>query len=82
MSDITSLNIGKTLKKKLHSIGIHTAEELIDLGSEEAVKRLKSAYPSTCTVILYHLEAAIAGLDMKMLPAERKTELKQFFKTL
>jgi DNA transformation protein len=70
------------MEKKLHSAGIHTAEELIDIGSKEAIKRLKMAYPSTCVVILYHLEAAIEGLEMKMLPAERKTELKEFFKAL
>ncbi|MDR2050243.1 MAG: TfoX/Sxy family protein [Deltaproteobacteria bacterium] len=80
MSDITSLNIGKTMEKKLHSVGIHTAEELIDIGSKEAIKRLKMTYPSTCVVILYHLEASIEGLEMKMLPAERKAELKEFFK--
>jgi DNA transformation protein len=82
MSSITSLNIGKTMEKKLHSVDIHTAEELINIGSKEAIKRLKMAYPSTCVVILYHLEAAIEGLEMKLLSAERKAVLKEFFKTL
>lgn len=82
MSDITSLSIGKTMEKKLHSIGIQTAGELVELGSEETVKRLKTAYPGTCVTILYHLEAAIAGVDMKEIPAGRKAELRQFFKTL
>ena len=70
------------MEKKLQSVGIHTSEELIELGSAEAVKRLKKAYPTTCVTILYHLEAAIEGVDMKMLPAERKAELKRYFTTL
>ncbi|MDR1621320.1 MAG: TfoX/Sxy family protein [Synergistaceae bacterium] len=59
MTAITMLNLGKTMEKKLHSVGIHSAEKLIEVGSKEAVWRLKSQYPSTCVVILYHLEAAI-----------------------
>lgn len=82
MADIPSLGIGKTMEKKLHSIGIHTAEELIEIGSMETVTRLKIAYPTTCATILYHLDAAIEGVDMKMLPAGRRAELKAFFKTL
>ena len=82
MAEITSLSIGKTMEKKLHSVGINTAEQLIELGSAEAVKRLKRVYPATCVTILYHLEAAIEGVDMKMLADGRKAELKRYFKTL
>lgn len=82
MADIPSLGIGKTMEKKLHSVGIHTAEELIELGSAEAVKRLKTLYPTTCVTILYHLDAAIEGIDMKMLPAGRRADLKRYFEIL
>ena len=82
MSTITSLGLGKTMERKLHSVNIHTAEELIQIGSKEAVTRLKTKYPSTCVVILYHLQAAIEGKEIKLLSLESKQELKQFFKTL
>ena len=79
MAEITSLNLGKTMEKKLKSVGIHSAESLREVGSEEAVFRLKRQYPSTCVVILYHLEAALQGVEMKRLDSSRKTELKAFF---
>lgn len=52
------------------------------LGSRQAVFRLKAQYPSTCVVILYHLEAAIRGVEMKQLDAACKAELKAYFQQL
>ncbi|MCI8406322.1 MAG: hypothetical protein HFE43_04850 [Oscillospiraceae bacterium] len=40
---------------------------LIETGSRQAVLRLKTKYPNTCVVILYHLEAAIRGVEIKQL---------------
>ncbi len=40
MASVTSLGLGKTMEKKLHSVGIHSAEELTNIGSKEAVLRL------------------------------------------
>lgn len=82
MADVTSLGLGKTMEKKLHAVGIHSAEELKKVGSKEAVFRLKELYPSTCVVILYHLEAAIQGVEMKQLDAACKLELKAYFQRL
>ncbi len=82
MAAITSLGLGKTMEKKLHSVGIHSAEELTDIGSKQAVFRLKSQYPNTCVVILYHLEAAIRGVTIKQLGDTCKSELKAYFKQL
>ena len=82
MSAVTSLGLGKTMEKKLHSVGIHSAEELTQLGSKQAVFRLKELYPNTCVVILYHLEAAIHGVEIKQLNDSRKAELKAYFKQL
>lgn len=82
MASVTSLGLGKTMEKKLHSVGIHSAEELTDLGSKQAFFRLKAQYPNTCVVILYHLEAAIRGVDMKELDDTCKSELKAYFKQL
>jgi len=82
MASVTSLGLGKTMEKKLHSVGIHSAEELTELGSKQAVFQLKAQYPNTCVVILYYLEAAIRGVDIKELNDTCKSELKTFFKQL
>ncbi len=82
MSALTSLGLGKTMERKLHSVGIHSAEELIEIGSKQAVFRLKEQYPGTCAVILYHLDAAIQGISIKELDEGRKAELKAYFKQL
>ena len=70
MVSVTSLGLGKTMEKKLRSVGIHSAEELTKIGSKQAVFRLKERYPNTCVVILYHLEAAI---EIKQLDDSCKT---------
>lgn len=82
MAALTTIGLGKTMEQKLRSVGISSAEELIRLGSREAVSRLKAAYPHTCVVILYHLEAAIQGIAIKELSPACKAELKAFFQHL
>ena len=82
MSALISLGLGKTMEKKLRTIGIHSAEELIETGSRQVVFRLKAQYPGTCVVILYYLEAAIQGVSIKELDETCKTELKAYFKQL
>lgn len=82
MASGTPLPLGKTMQKKLHTVGIHSAEELAGVGSKGAVFRLKALYPNTCVVILYHLEAAIRGVEIKQLSPTCKAELKAFFSQL
>lgn len=82
MASVTSLGLGKTMEKELHSVGIHSAEELTEVGSEQAVSRLKALHPNTCVVIAYHLEASIQGVEIKQLEASQKAELKAFFNQL
>ncbi len=82
MASVTSLGLGKTMEKKLHAVGIHSAEDLKNIGSKQAVFRLKELYPNTCIVILYHLEAAIQGVEMKQLDPSCKLELKAYFKQI
>lgn len=82
MVSVTTLGLGKTMVKKLHSVGIHSAEELTEMGSRQAVFRLKEQYPGTCVVILFHLEAAIRGCEIRQLEDACKAELKAYFKQL
>lgn len=70
MATLASLGLGKTMERKLHSVGIHSAEELKAIGSRQAVFRLRAQYPSTCAVILYYLEAAIRGVEQTCISAK------------
>ena len=79
MARLTSLkNIGKELAAKLNSVGINSAEELIEVGAKPAFQRLKIKYPKVCLVHLYTLEGAICGIEFNNLPDSKKKELKQF----
>lgn len=83
MAELTSMmNIGREMSKKLASIGINTAEELIFTGSKQAFSRLKKAYPNVCLVHLYTLEGAITNTEYNSLSADRKKELKEFSDSL
>lgn len=82
MTELTTIGLGKTMEKKLRSVGIDSAEELKKVGSKQAVFRLKKLYPNTCVVILNHLEAAIRGVEIKQLDDSCKSELKAWFKQL
>lgn len=82
MADLKTLGLGRTMEKKLRSVGIATAEQLRETGSREAVFRLKALYPNTCVVILYHLESALRGVTMGELDPAVKAELKGWFSQL
>lgn len=65
MSDLTKLpNIGKTVAQQLEEIGIHTAQELADLGSRDAWLRIRqmTLLPATTAFVRWKaLSAAYAG---------------------
>ena len=72
------MNIGREMAKKLRSVGISSAEELIAAGPEQAFARLRERYPRVCLVHLYALERAVCNLEFNSLPESRKKELKEF----
>ena len=79
MSDLASLmNIGKEMSQKLTSVGIDSAEKLIELGAKQAYLRLKSEYPQVCLVHLYALEGAVENVEFNSLHSDKKNELKEF----
>ena len=79
MAELTSMmNIGREMAKKLNSVGISSAEELIAAGPEQAFARLKAQYPQVCLVHLYALEGAVSHTEFNSLSTERKSELKAF----
>jgi len=83
MAELTTLrNIGKEIEKKLKSVDITTAEELMKVGSKEAFIRLKLHYPNVCLVHLYTLEGAISDTEYNQLHEDVKQSLKDFSDSL
>ncbi len=79
MSELTSMmNIGKEMAKKLTSVGIDSAEKLIETGSKQSFLKLKETYPNVCLVHLYTLEGAIRNVEFNRLSEDKKKELKEF----
>lgn len=83
MAAISSMmNLGAEMTRKLSSVGIHSAEELMAVGAKEAFARLKRLYPKVCLVHLYTLEGAIEHVEYNALSPEKKRELKDFSDSL
>lgn len=83
MAELSSMmNIGEEMAKKLTSVGISSAEELIAAGAKQAFLKLKEAYPQVCLVHLYALEGAIHQTEFNSLSPEKKRELKLFSDSL
>lgn len=83
MSDLTHLpNIGKTVAEKLNKIGINTEQELVELGSKNAIIKISTLENSgACINMLYALEGAIQGVRWHGLNKEKKQELREFYKS-
>jgi len=81
MTDLKKLpNIGKVVAEMLEQVGISSAEELKQVGSENAFIRLKTIDPGACFSMLCGLEGAVQGIRWHNLSPERKQELKEFLK--
>lgn len=79
MAELSSMrNIGNEIEKKLKSVGICSAEELLQTGSKEAFVRLKMQYSNVCLVHLYTLQGAIDDVEYNQLPDAIKQDLKKF----
>lgn len=79
MAELASMmNLGKEMTRKLISVGITCAEELMAAGSKEAYARLKPLYPNICLVHLYCLEGAIQHVEYNCLSPATRQELKAF----
>ena len=79
MSELTSMmNIGKEMERKLTTVGIDSAEKLIETGSKQAFLKLKEVYSQVCLVHLYTLEGAIHNIEFNCLSEDKKKELKEF----
>jgi DNA transformation protein len=77
MENLTQLpNIGDTLAKKLNAIEINSCDDLISIGSVDAVLKIGENDQNTCYNMLYALEGAIRGVRWHAIPKEHRKQLK------
>jgi DNA transformation protein len=70
--------MGPKSKQWLASIGVHTMDDVVNLGVVETYKRVKAAYPEKVSPnLLYALQAALLDLPWNELPPDIKEELKK-----
>ena len=79
---LKQINIGKILGQKLGQIGLHSIEELRELGSEQAFIRIKTMDTTACINTLYALEGAVQAIRWHALAKDRKEELLVFFRMI
>jgi DNA transformation protein len=71
-------NMGPKSSEWLASIGIHSLEDVAELGVVETFRRVKAAYPEKVSLnLLYGLQAALLDLPWNELPLDIKEELKR-----
>ena len=82
-NDLTSLpNIGAVLASQLYRIGIDTEQDLIEMGTEEAITRISRIKDSgVCINMCYAIEGAIKGIRWHHLDPQRKLALKEYYNT-
>ncbi|WP_417454932.1 TfoX/Sxy family DNA transformation protein [Kiloniella sp.] len=78
-------NLGPKSVAQLVDIGITSSDQLIELGTEEVFRRLYFRFCDEHRLsvnYLYALEGAIKGCDWRLIPVNRKAELKALVKNL
>ena len=80
MEDLTKLpNIGPVLAEKLKQIGIISYDDLVEVGSVDALIRIGQTDPTAFANMLYALEGAILGIRWHNISKEHREELKNEF---
>ncbi|HJR81429.1 MAG TPA: TfoX/Sxy family DNA transformation protein [Anaerolineales bacterium] len=71
-------NIGPKSSEWLASVGIHTLDDVANLGVVETYRRVKAAYPEKVSLnLLYGLQAALLELPGNELTPDIKQELRR-----
>jgi DNA transformation protein len=80
MDDLTRLpNIGPVLATKLAEIGVSSHDDLVAMGSVEAVLRIGHTDPSACYNMLYAIEGAIRGVRWHAIPRDERAQVRDQF---
>lgn len=74
---LTLKNLGKTSAQWLHASGIHTTNELRQLGAVGAYRAVKRRGFGASKVLLYAIEGALRDIHWKDLPEALKRELNE-----
>jgi DNA transformation protein len=76
--ELTDLpNISKVLSSQLKEIGIETAEQFKETGTEKVIVKLTSAGIDVCINKAYAIEGAIQGIRRHGLSKEDKSVVKE-----
>lgn len=76
-------NVGRVLASNLEAVGVHSPEQLKQLGSKEAFISIRATVDSgACLHMLYGLQGAIEGVPDCQLSDETKDDLRSFFRDL
>jgi DNA transformation protein and related proteins len=76
-------NVGRVLAGNLDAVGVHTPEQLRQLGSKDAFIRIRAAVDSgACLHMLYGLQGAIEGVPDSQLSDATKDNLRCFYRDL
>ena len=76
---MTVLRIGPRSKQWLTAVGVHTLEDLEDLGAREACRRAKTAFPGEVSLnLLYGLQGLLMSCTWNKLPPAVKDDLKKW----
>lgn len=71
-------NMGPKSSEWLASIGVHSLEDVANLGVVETYKRVKAAYPEMVTLnLLWGLQAALLDISWNELPPDIKEQLRK-----
>jgi DNA transformation protein and related proteins len=71
-------NLGPKSSEWLASVGVHSLEEVANLGVVETYKRVKAAYPEKVTLnMLWGLQAALLDIPWNELPPDIKEQLRK-----
>ena len=80
MGELSKLpNIGEKVEEQLNAVDIFTYGDLKKFGAENAWLKIQSIDKSACIHRLLALEGALQGVPKKLLPEDRKAELKNFY---
>ena len=71
-------NMGPRSSEWLDSVGIHTLDDVAEMGVVETYRRVKAAYPDRVSLnLLWGLQAALLDLPWNELPPDIKEELRK-----
>lgn len=71
-------NLGSKSREWLAGVGVHSLDDVVNLGVVETYKRVKAAYPEKVTLnMLWGLQAALLDIPWNEFPPDIKEQLRK-----